>query len=65
MTSDASATGNHLKPARPEVLIRATLDVCVLFASTTAKSTWSAQITNKQNICRIGRQATSLTERYR
>jgi hypothetical protein len=36
-TSEASATGNHLKPAGPECLMRATLDVCVFFASTTAK----------------------------
>jgi len=36
-TREASATGNHLKPAGPECLMRTTLDVCVFFASTIAK----------------------------
>jgi hypothetical protein len=36
--SDASASGNHFKPERPECLMRETLDVCVLFASTIAKT---------------------------
>jgi hypothetical protein len=36
-TSEASAIGNHLKPAMPGCFMRATLDVCVLFASTIAQ----------------------------
>ena len=36
-TSEASVSGNHLEPAGLECPMRATLDVCVLFASTTAK----------------------------
>jgi hypothetical protein len=36
-TSEASAIGNHLTPAGPDCFMRATLDVCLLFASTIAK----------------------------
>jgi hypothetical protein len=64
-TREASATGNHLKPASPECLMRETLDVCTFFASMTGKKQWPARIPNKQDFCRIGRQARSLTERYR
>jgi len=36
-TSEASTIGNHLKPPRPHCFMRATLDVCALFASAIAK----------------------------
>ena len=36
-TSEASVSGNNLEPAGLERLMRATLDVCVLFASTIAR----------------------------
>ena len=36
-TSEASASGNHLEPTGPDRFMRATLDVCAFFASTTAK----------------------------
>jgi hypothetical protein len=35
--SEASATGNQMKTTRPEHFMRATLDVCVFFASSIAK----------------------------
>jgi hypothetical protein len=37
-TSEASVTGNHLKPAGLVCLMGGTLEVCALFASTTVKS---------------------------
>src|SRR6266446_4736422 len=36
-TSEASTIGNHLKPMRPRCFMRATLDVCALFASAIAR----------------------------
>jgi hypothetical protein len=43
-TSEASTIGNHLKPMRPDCFMRATLDVCALFASAIAKKACSAAV---------------------
>src|SRR5260370_40062415 len=37
-TSEASTIGNHLKLVRPHCFMRATLDVCALFASAIARN---------------------------
>ena len=41
-TSEASASDNHLEPAGPVYLMGGTLEICGLFASTTAKKLGAA-----------------------
>src|SRR5260370_20155332 len=76
-TREASAIGNHVKTTRPEYFMRATLDVCVFFASTIANKSmlrrwvsvrapdgaWRGRLTN-DDAHQIRRQARSLTQRY-
>src|SRR6266853_4830889 len=77
-TSEASTIGNHLKLMRPHCFMRATLDVCALFASAIARKhapgaggqslsatevAWRRRLTN-DDAHQIRRQARSLTQRY-
>ena len=56
-TSEASTIGNHLKPMRPHCFMRATLDVCALFASAIAKkhaSRAGVEVAARTGGCRRG-----------
>src|SRR6266403_4658756 len=77
-TSEASTIGNHLKPMRPHCFMRATLDVCALFATAIARkhapgAGWTVAERNEvarrgsltsEAFAKMGRQARSSTQRY-
>src|SRR5260370_36261835 len=77
-TSEASTIGNHLKLMRPHCFMRATLDVCALFASAIARkhapgaggqSLSATEVARhgslkREGFAKMGRQASCLTQRY-